>query len=583
MRQALGAAALALWATTTVAQPCDLQYRVTPRYDSTPRVLEVELAYTVGDRSESFLRVADEWGGVTDFAAALQGWRGLDPGVQVTATDSPRRWRVSHPAGGTVRVAWQVRAALADPDDGRPQDQGQLYRAQIGADWFQFAGYSALPGVEHFDAGTRPQLCVDLLQPGARADTPAFGSHFSGRGARAGFARRGAPDLVHHAFYAGGSGWRVIERPLASGPVHTAVRGRFAVSDAALADRVAAILDAQRRFWGERESPLQWMVLTPNFSPHNVGGTLVHQAALMHAGPNFGPDHGAFAFLIAHENLHQWIPQRFGRMPEDGLQAVPHYWFSEGFTNYYTHRLLLASGAWDLARYASALTSILRDYWRSPAREAAAEAIAPRFFSDRDAGQQMYARGEILALRWDAALRARGHAGLDALLKSLLRPPGPLTDDGPMATERVLDALRPLLGDTPRAEVQAHVLRGQALPLEPTLAGPCFVLRWDEVPRWSLGFERPSPGDGTVRGVDPAGPAHAAGLRDGMRLAGWSMVGGDVTRDVELTVLTADGQRHVLRYRPVHGSERLPTLGVSERAATDTACRRWIASVALRG
>jgi predicted metalloprotease with PDZ domain len=148
-----------------------------------------------------------------------------------------------------------------------------------------------------------------------------------------------------------------------------------------------------------------------------------------------------------------------------------------------------------------------------------------------------------------------------------------------MATERVLDALRPLLGERPRAEVQAHVLRGESLTLDPALAGPCFALRWDEVPRWSLGFERPSPGDGVVRGVDPAGPAHAAGLRDGMRVAGWSMVGGDVTRDVELTVLGDDGQRRVLRYRPVHGSERLPTLAVRERAANDAGCRRWASAL----
>lgn len=570
------AAAFALWlATTASAEPCDLHYRVTPRHDTTPRVLEVELSFAAAGRSESFVRAAEEWGGVTDFAAAMSDWRGLDASTRITP-DTPRRWRVAHaPGAERVRVAYRVRAALPDPDDGKPQDQLHLYRTQIGADWFQFSGYSALVDVEHFDDRSTPRLCVELLQPGAAADVPAFGSHLHARGPAASFALTASPSQVRHAFYAGGAGWRVAARPLASGVVRTAVRGRFpALADDALADRVAAILDAQRRFWGEAAVDPQWVVLTPNFSPGNLGGTLVRQAALMHAGPDFGPDHEAFAFLIAHENLHQWIPGRFGRMPEDSLEAVPHYWFSEGFTNHYTHRLLLASGAWDLARYAAALTGVLRDYWRSPAREATAASIAPRFFSDRDAGQQMYARGEILALRWDRALRQRRAPGLDAVMKRLLLPDARIDATTPLAPERVLAALEPTLGAQPRREVDAHVTRGRTLPLDATLAGPCFRLRFDAVPRWSLGFDRTSFEAGVARGVAGDGPAFAAGLRDGMKLVGWSVHGGDVTRDAVLTVETPEGRR-TLRYRPVHGSERLPTLVVRERAAVDTACRDW--------
>jgi predicted metalloprotease with PDZ domain len=576
VRVALVALVWAFASAAAVAQPCDLHYRVTPRHDSVPRVLDIELSFAPLGRSESYLRATAEWGGVTDFAASMTDWRGLDAGTRVAAGDSPRRWRVTHPAGAErVRVGWRVRAALPDPDDGRPQDQLHLYRAQIGADWFQFSGYSALVDVEHFDDRTQPRVCVDLLQPGAAADTPAFGSHLHARGPAASFALTGSPSLVRHAFYAGGAGWRVTERRLASGPVVTAVRGRFAVADAELADRSAALLDAHRRFWGDASAPPQWVVLTPNFSQGNVGGTLVHQAALLHAGPDFGPAHDAFAFLIGHENLHQWIPQRFGRLPEDGREAVPHYWFSEGFTNFYTHRLLLASGLWTLDRYAGALTRALRGYWRSPSRNAGARDIAPRFFSDRDAGQQMYARGELLALRWDRALRAQRHAGLDTVLKSLLLPAGPMDENTPMATERVLGALQPLLGDAPRREVQAHVLEGQTLPLDDaTLAGPCFALRWDDVPRWSLGFDRASFGLKVAQGVTPGGPAFAAGLRDGMALVGWSVYGDDVTRDAELTVRTPDGER-TLRYRPVHGSERLPTLAVRDHAAADAACREW--------
>jgi predicted metalloprotease with PDZ domain len=564
-----------------LAQPaCDVAYRVTPRHDTTPRALEIELSFVpVAGRGESFVRATEEWGGASDFAASMSGWRGLDAATRVEGADMPRRWRITHaPGSERVRIAYRVRAALPDPDDGTPQEQLHLYRTQIGADWFQFSGYSALVDVEHFGDNTAPRLCVEVLQPGAAATVPAFGSHLNARGPRTSFALTASPSKLRDAFYAGGTGWRVTERALPSGAVFGAVRGRFdALPDAVLADRVATIIDAQRRFWGDAQVAPQWVVLTPNFNEFSFGGTLVTNAALLHAGPSFNPDHDAFAFLIAHENLHQWIAARFGRVPEDARAAVAHYWFSEGFTNFYTHRLLLASGFWDRARYAATLTRVLRDYWRSPARNATAESIAPRFFSDRDAGQQMYSRGEFLAHRWDGALRAQGHAGLDALVQGLLLPAGAALDmAGPVATERVLDALQARLGAMPRRDVQTHVERGEDLALSATLFGPCFALSWDELPRWSLGFDRESFANGVARGVAPDGPAHRAGLRDGMKLTQWSVRRGDTTRDVELTVATADGTQ-AIRYPPVHGIERLPTLRVvRDDAPPDAACRAWI-------
>lgn len=131
------ALALALAGSSALAQPCDVHYRVTPRHDSAPRVLDVELSFVPAPgRGESFVRAVAEFGGVTDFAAAMDGWRGLDAATHVEPADAPRRWRVAHaPSAERVRIAYRVRAALPEPDDeNRPQDQLHLYRTQIGAD-----------------------------------------------------------------------------------------------------------------------------------------------------------------------------------------------------------------------------------------------------------------------------------------------------------------------------------------------------------------------------------------------------------------------------------------------------------------
>ena len=560
------------------AADCDIDVDVTPLYASTPRALEVRLRFRAEDRTETVLRMTRSWAGIDDFGAALGGFEGLRPGVSVTPLAGEPRWRVSHPPGQPVELRFTARAALADPDDGQPQAQELLYRPQVGRDWFQFFGHGVLPAIEAWGDDREARLCVTLHQPG-QPQAPAFGTHHAGLGEHVSAAFTGSPARLRHAFFAGGPGWRVLERPVPGGVVRTALRGRFQMADARFADDTAALVGIHRRFWDERDAPVPWFVLTPNFQRGDVGGTLVEQAVVMHASDNFNPAHPSFEFLVGHEHLHQWFPQRFGTHGTDPVLSVHGYWFSEGFTNYYTHRLLLASGLWTLPRYAQALTANLRQYWRSPAREWPVERIAPRFFADRDAGQQLYSRGEWLAMRWDRALREHGHDGLDGVLRRMLRPTDAPAAPGMPASERVLAALEPLLGALPRRDVAQHIGEGAAIPLDEGLAGPCFALGWDSVPRWTLGLDPLSFQQRRASGVVPDGPAHAAGLRDGMTLLGWSVYRDDVERDVELTVegsAAAAGPR-TLRYRPVDGSsERLPVVRVRPDAAVSAACQAWV-------
>ena len=573
------ATALLLASSTALADgSCDLHYRVKPRYDSTPRRLDVELSFPAEGRRESWLRLQPGWAGIKDFGVALAPAPDQQAGVRLLPGDNVNRWKVEHGPEGRVSVSYQVRSALDDSDDGKVQSQEQLYRAQVGANWFQFFGYGVLTSVEAWGDMRSGRMCLTLMQADGEA-APLLGSYFDGQAhARADAELQGTHALLRHAFYAGGSGWRIMERTLPGGMVVTGSRGKHALEDTRFADQVAQLLEVHRRFWGDSGSPRQTVVRTPNNSPNNNGGTLVHETAVLHVSQNFGPSNESFEFLIGHENLHQWFPSRLGGRESGSVeQAAQHYWLSEGFTDYYTHRLLLAGGLWTLDRYAGLLTRTLRGYWRSPARNATAESIAPRFFSDRDAGRQMYARGEILAMGWDRELRAKSPAGLDGLVRSLLLPDKQAAE-AEVARERVLKALTNELGPRPREQVRAHVAEGRSFELDENLAGPCFSLGWNDVPRWVLGFDMNSLSSGANKasGVVVDGPAYQAGLRENMALKGWSVFGGDTAKEVVLEVKTEDGDKE-LRYLPVDGSgDRLPTLAVRPGASADAACQAWI-------
>jgi predicted metalloprotease with PDZ domain len=556
---------------------CVLQYRVTPRYDREPRAFEVELSFPAQGRGSTELRLASGWAGVTDYGAAFGAWQADSPGTSIAAGDAPNRWQVSHPPEGRVRVHATVRSSRDDGSGPRPEADQAMYRAQVARDSFQFFGYALLPGIGPWRDDTSTVSCLTVDDP-THPEAMLFGSHGTGQG-RLGMRLEGSPGpLLRHAFFAGGPGWRLLERPVPGGTVRVALRGRHPAPDAAYADAAAALIGTHRRFWGAEGSQDQWLVITPNFSPSNRGGTVVHGATVLHVDTGFSPATGGLDFLVGHENLHQWFSQRFGgRLGAEPGHGDLDSWFSEGFTDYYTHRLLLASGQWTLQRYATELTTVLRRYWRSPARQATAASLAPRFFSDRDAGQQFYRRGELLAMRWDRALRQGGGPGLDEVLRNLMLPTPADPRSTPAASERVLDGLGRWLGALPRRDLQAYFLDGRPLPLDPDLAGPCFDLGWDTVPRFSPGFDTAASfKDRRLQGVVPGGPAAAAGLRDGQALLGWSVYGGDVTKDIELTLPGADGAPpRVVRYRPVDGSERLPTLRVVDGADTRADCRAW--------
>ncbi|WP_067068379.1 M61 family metallopeptidase [Roseateles chitosanitabidus] len=571
------AAALLLASVAAHAdQACDLSYRITPRYDTTPRRLDVTMSFPSEGRHESAVRIQSGWAGIKDYGGSLNLATEQSAGVRVLPGEDGNRWKIEHEADDRVTLRYQVRAALPDPDDGQVQQQEQLYRTQIGADWFQFFGYGALLSVDTWGDERTARMCLTLVQPDGKVG-PLLGSHFDGAVAsHEDVSTRGPHSQLRHAFYAGGPGWRVIERRLATGPVVIASRGKQPTEDARFAEQVARLLDAHRRFWGDASAPRQTVARTPNHSAGNNGGTLVAQAAVLHVSQDPATSSDSFEFLIGHENLHLWIPNRLGGTINGSAEQVArHYWLSEGFTDYYTHRLLLSGGLWSLDRYADQVTQMLRGYWRSPARNATAENIAGRFFSDRNAGRQMYARGELLAMDWDRELRRTDPAGLDGLLRGLLLDTERAAK-APPAHERVMQALTATLGARPREQVKAYVVEGRNVELDEGLAGPCFQLGWSDVPRWVPGFDMNALAKRVATGVVPDGPAYRAGLRDGMTLQGWSIYGDNTDKDITLQLKTADGAKE-LRYRPVDGStDRLPMLTVRAGAAGDASCQAWM-------
>jgi predicted metalloprotease with PDZ domain len=106
-----------------------------------------------------------------------------------------------------------------------------------------------------------------------------------------------------------------------------------------------------------------------------------------------------------------------------GIESESLYWFSEGFTDYYTSLLLLRAGLITSDDYVADYNSVLKNYYTSPFRNHSNKQILIDRLSNYDAQRQPYQRGNLLAHNWNAQIRAvtGGKYSLDDVMRDLFK------------------------------------------------------------------------------------------------------------------------------------------------------------------
>ncbi|WP_088286260.1 hypothetical protein [Ideonella sp. A 288] len=531
--------------------PCDLQWQVTPRLDASPRHLAVTLSFDTGSRTRTELRLSTPAVGATDTPASPEPSIDLeteDPQHHLETPPGPPGVRVvRHRPGTRVVLRYRVVSPLADADTASPDDPTQPL---FGARWFQVDGLALLPVMpvlpETADRAS-PRLCLDF--DGLPEDSWWIGSHGARQGAAARWRVVGPVALLRDAVYLGGA-LQVRERQAAGRSVWTAMplQVPWAVPIDTVADRVARVAEVPRQFWRDTTQPHQLVVLQPSRRPTGtVGGMALHQALVLQVPDDFALPSDAMDRLVMRAQLRAWFPDRFGPTAYAGRHdEAQRRWFTEGFADHYAHRLLVHAGLWtldDLARVTNARVG--RHAGVPPARSDRAGTGALHL-NDASTLEASALRGEWLALRWHAALRAQGHPGLDAVMAQMMLPAALAQREGPLSkplvTHRLLAALRPWLGETPLRDLSTHIDQGRPLDFGDSTLGPCFAF-------------------------DPAGPARYRARPDALAQApckAWMGIGLDAGE-----ALAAVG-------RPGH----LATLAA---AGDDAAAPRAITSKARKG
>lgn len=558
---------IGLWLSSATLAAADdtVRYTLTPVMTKGKlEVAAITMRFKGDADGETVLQLPDSWGGKSKLYEGLKDLKVSGDGVSVAET-GPAVRTIKHAPGADLTVRYRV----VQNWPGEPEASGaNEYRPIIQPNYFHLIGNAIFAEVVRGDGGETDSTPASFLLEGLPR-----GWTFASDLEHGAMGRKLTVGDIIESVSVGGSDFRVVKRE----PLRVAIRGKWSFTDEAFVDRLSAIVVSHLRFWNDPDEPYLVTVLPlkARAGSSSLGGTGRSDAFAFFATDN--AQDATLNRILAHEHLHTWIPRRIGSMPDGEAQEPADYWLSEGFTDFYTARLLVRDGIWTVDDFVRETNDLLRAYAMSKARTVPNSKIVSDFWTDPDVGKLPYQRGALLAMIWDARLRkvSAGARDFDDVMMAMKARASAGNAKPPLASTLFREEMK-RAGVDPTDGLARFVEKGEAIDLPGDVFAPCGSVAMVEMAEFDRGFdpEKTAANGNKITGLRIDSPAYRAGLRDGMQIvkreAGKP---GDSRVDLIYRVLD-NGVERVITYKP-EGTKRITLqefalkagLGESERTA----------------
>lgn len=513
----------------------------------TPKVF-ITLEFEGDESGRTPLSLPMNWGGQVDLYKALSGYNCHNNGCRIEPSDVPTALYVFHEPGELVEITYVVKQ-----DWSGDFNNSNYYRAHLTDDYLFMIGHAMLVTPDNYQGFPVELTFAWQNLPKEWAVMTSFGTGTS--------FKTVVPDIdeMRAATYTAGN-YRVFGDEIRGVYTFVAIRGDWPFEDKAFAKLTTGVIRNIRRFWKDYNADQFLVTLIPTDGKCcSLGGTsLTDSFTLFVTGD--GADLKGLEWLLSHELLHSWIG---GMLRLDGPEEQG-YWFSEGFTNYYSRLLRLRGGQLTLAEYVEDYNAKLAEYFMSPARNETLADVEAKFWTDKNTGQLPYLRGDILAHNWNAGIKDDADGtSLDTVMKDLMK----LGEDE-IALARFDKAMERHLERSIIPDVENYLVAGNTIDLDPEALGACFsVVEVEKIP-FDLGFNHPdSPKKDVyweISSVVPGSPAEVAGFKPGMEVVGYNFYWGDIDNPVEIWV--REGEERIKLSFLAHGKPvMIPQYVLDER------------------
>jgi predicted metalloprotease with PDZ domain len=355
-------------------------------------------------------------------------------------------------------------------------------------------------------------------------------------------------DLFNSAIFVGGD-FRIYEGQIQGNRVSLATRGDwipFADEDVFLV--LEKTLTCQRNFWNDHSQDYFTVTLQP-FPQENGSsfqGTGLTNSFATSVSNNDQTDIGQMVYLFNHELMHNWIGHTITNDNEE-----EQYWFSEGFTEYYTYKNIAKNkiNGLDGAFFVQEINRTIRDLYASSISEVPnAEINYDNFWSDYEYSKLPYWRGAIFAFYLDQKIQqiGDGSQSLDHVMHQIYADA--TTKDQKLTHDYFIQVMDGFWEGDFESVFQKYIEEGQKVDLVALF--DALALEYSaESDIYELGFKFTDDRK-EIASVTDGSKAWEAGVREGDEVFSRSIWQGNIDHKVELG-LRRNGEEFNISYYPI--------------------------------
>ena len=225
-------------------------------------------------------------------------------------------------------------------------------------------------------------------------------------------------------------------------------------------------------------------------------------------------------------------------------------WFGEGFTDYYTHKLLNKTGIISLENYISRINGVIADYYLSPVRNNDISTLGKNFWMKREYQVIPYKKGFTYALLIDNLIQSKSNHtySLDNVLFDLYEA---VKNKKEITEALFLERIQHYSGYDLKPEHTRYIHNGETIPVPANILGN-YTSYQKELGAFDMGFDvETSQKSLIITGVQQDSEAWKAGLRDGQKLKGWSVHYDNISVPSEITILDKENALKKISYVPL--------------------------------
>lgn len=292
------------------------------------------------------------------------------------------------------------------------------------------------------------------------------------------------------------------------------VRGKFAIPQTEILTAVRKIVTLQREKFNNFNQPFYNVIILPK--ENNVAGTRIENLFVSFFKSDVTRDQ--LYVLLSHEMLHNWLTADLIKLAKGEL-GLRYQWFYEGFTDYFSRKLLLDAGLLSKHKFADLVNRDIINIADNPHKNTTyqdlVEATKTGKFN-QSFNKLSYYRGALIALNWNVTIAERWKGkSLGDLIEDVYQ----LAIKAPISEQIFFELIKKNYGIDAKADFERYILRGEPISVPPNALGNSYKLIESSVPSFDAGFLlNESRQAKKIIGVKPDGVAFRAGLRDGMEL-----------------------------------------------------------------